>query len=128
MSHQPNIHNQPRSHRPELRITSRGKLAALGLTAVTAVGAYHVGKGVEHGLSQFMGDGPTTQQLERMPTRSVAIPAGAGADYAINKVDPQIYANGQVRTELENIIDAQTPGGVLQPDEVVAVPVIKAKS
>ncbi|HEY5152404.1 MAG TPA: hypothetical protein VII55_00350 [Candidatus Saccharimonadales bacterium] len=111
---------------PDIRLNSRGRLvAALGVAAVTTIAAFpSVGKGIAHEVAGILSSGPSAGELSQLPTRSVAIPGGSGADYAIAQVDPQAFNNGHVLSELEDIVGRQTPNGVPQPNETVKVPVL----
>jgi hypothetical protein len=111
---------------PDIRLNSRGRLVTgLGVAAVTLIAAFpSVGENIAEKVAGIFSSGPSVAELDKLPTRGVVIPSGDGPDYAIAKVDPQAFNNGQVLSDLESIVRGQAPGGVPQPNEFVEVPIL----
>ena len=102
-----------------------------GLLVTAIVVPPMASKSIAHSESRLISavtdSGPVYSQelLASYVQQPEPITPGGGADSAIEKVDPQIMGNGEVRAELEKYVNRQAPHGMpLQPNEGVFVPVL----
>ena len=111
----------------KLRITRRGKIAvALAGLMLTGV-AVKVGE-VTH-IEWPGGQEFTQEQLEGFDDASVTVPAGAGADEIVQKVEPSLSSDSQEFAEVSNYVrnqgtDVKDGHPALHQHQMVLVPLV----
>ncbi len=68
----------------------------------------------------------SVRELQRMPSMRIKIPTGAGSEYAVKKVDPDIYRDDAGTTAaIERFVESEAPvDGILQAEKFVEVPIV----
>lgn len=96
------------------------------LGTVAAFGSFVAPKVAELIAPTIAGHTYSQDELAGMPQQTYMIKPNQGIDSAISKVDGKadIFSNGPNLSAVEDYVAKQAPGGVVQPDEVVSVPVL----